>query len=126
MERIIEYVVGRVETELKQKKISKKHFAEMLGKQEAWLHSVFALRRQLKAADFLKMLSVLRVPCERVLPPDLGAEIGTISLDEYFSRLIGREIETYLSKRKTEQPTKDPTHSFAAANRRQPQKKVRK
>ncbi len=100
MKGIIEYVVGRIEGELKQQKITKKRFAEMLGKQEAWLHSVFAFRRQLKAADFLKMLAVLKLPCETVLPPDLAAEIGSIGLDEYFSRLIGREIETYLSKHK--------------------------
>ena len=125
MDRIITYVVGRIEDELKLKKITKKHFAEMLGKQEAWLHSVFASRRQLKAADFLKMLSILRIPCERVLPPDLRAEIGSISLDEYFHRLIGREIETYLCRRRIGPPGKAPAISASGNNRGASRKKPR-
>ena len=42
------------------------------------------------------MLAVLKVPCEKVLPPKLGAEIGTLELGEYFSRLLNKEIEFYM------------------------------
>jgi len=99
MDRIIADVMGRIELEMRRQKISKKALAEMLGKKEAWLHSVFSLRRQLKAADFLRMLAVLRLPCEKVLPPQLEAEIGTLELNEYFSRLVSKEIESYMVNR---------------------------
>lgn len=99
MDRLIKDVISRIEIELKQQKVTKKALAEMLGKKEAWLHSVFSLRRQLKAGDFLRILAALKVPCERILPPKIAAEIGTLDLDEYFSRLINKEIESYLDKK---------------------------
>ena len=96
MENIIGGVLRRIEAELKRQQITKKAFAEALGKKEAWLHSVFSLRRQLKASDFLMMLAMLKVPCDKVLPPELSAEIGSLELSEYFSRLINKHIESYV------------------------------
>jgi hypothetical protein len=96
MDRLSKEVLERIEIEMKRQKITKKSLARMLGRKESWLHSIFSLRRQLKAGDFLKMLAVLKVPCEKVLPPKLGAEIGTLELSEYFSRLVNKEIEFYM------------------------------
>lgn len=96
MERVLSYALAKIEAELKAQKISKRKFAQMIGKQEPWLHNIFARRRELKAEDFLGMLYALRLSCDKVLPPSMAAEIRGLTFEEWIERIVGQKIEQIL------------------------------
>ena len=108
MDRVISYVLGRIEDELAAQNISKRDFAERLGMTEHTLHSRFAIGkdyyRELSAEEFIQMLYALRISCDCVLPPKMALEVRGLTLEEYISRLVGLKLQELLKTNGFSQP----------------------